>query len=78
MLWGGFCFFFSLGVTGWGMFIVLGFTGGVQYTPVRKVLAQRKVLWKSPGGYRCTNTSGLILDPIITPHNQSFRPPEVQ
>lgn len=23
--------FFSLGVTGWGMFIVLGFTGGVQY-----------------------------------------------
>ena len=50
----------------------------VSYTPVRKVLAQRKVLWKSPGGHRCTNSSGLILDPTTTPLDQSFSPPEVQ
>ena len=48
-----------------------------RYTPVRKVLAHRKVLWISPGDHRCTKTSSLILDPTITTHEQSFRPPEV-
>jgi len=32
------------------------------YTPVRKVLAQKKVLWQGLGGHRCTSTSVWILD----------------
>ncbi|PUU77659.1 hypothetical protein B9Z19DRAFT_145303 [Tuber borchii] len=69
-----FCFFQEIGVgseLSFEHFLrfqhgrTFGIENCVTYSPVRKVLAQRRVQLKSLGCHRCTRTRGLDLDSTI-------------